>query len=59
MQEKEERWWDLQCNNKKCGRIFKYFGTSRTNTGIRCTECGKTSQYRFVDFIKHNPPDAR
>jgi hypothetical protein len=53
----KERWWSLQCNNRKCRRMFRYFGTVRTNRGIRCTHCGKSSQYITQDFIKYNPPE--
>ena len=32
-------------------------GHPRSNTGIRCTHCGKSSQYRVADYIKQNPPN--
>jgi hypothetical protein len=52
----EGQYWNLQCKNKRCRRMFRYFGTPRTNTGIRCDNCGKSSQYVTGDFIKHNYP---
>jgi hypothetical protein len=55
MADAKDRNWTLQCNDKKCGRMFQYFGRLRSNTGIRCPECGKSSQYRVADFIQHNP----
>jgi hypothetical protein len=51
--------WNLQCNNKKCRLMFWYFGRLRTNRGIRCDHCGKSSQYRIADFIKHNRPEEK
>jgi len=47
----------LRCNNKKCRRVFEIVGREfRSNAGIRCPDCGKSSQYRTADFIRENYP---
>jgi hypothetical protein len=49
--------WKLQCNNKKCKRVFEVFGREfHSNTGIVCPHCGKSSQYRTADYIRQNFP---
>jgi len=46
---------NLKCNNKKCGRTFEV-ADFRSNTGIRCPYCRKSSQYRTADYIRENYP---
>lgn len=59
MTDVQETLWKLQCNNKKCGKFFDYFGRLRPHTGIACTHCGKSSQHRLADFMRHNPGKHR
>jgi hypothetical protein len=57
MTDEHQSRWKLQCNNKKCRRVFEIAeGEFRSNTGIRCPHCGKSSQYRAADFIRENCP---
>jgi hypothetical protein len=42
--------WELRCNNKACRRYFRVRGEPQSNTGIHCEHCGKSWQYRLIDF---------
>src|ERR1700680_1857647 len=48
----------LHCKNEKCKQLFDYFGWLGFNRGINCIHCGKSSQCRFVDFIRYNPAES-
>jgi hypothetical protein len=55
----EDRIWKLQCKYEKCKVFFDYFGRLSSNRAINCTNCGKSSQYRVADFIRHNPANLQ
>jgi hypothetical protein len=51
----EDRLWKLHCKNEKCMEFFDYFGRLLSHRAINCTHCGKSSQYRVAEFIRHDP----
>jgi hypothetical protein len=48
----KEKWGKLTCN--MCKLVFELSREFHSNTAIRCPHCGKSSQYRTVDYTRQN-----